>query len=462
MLELDPIDTLKKHKFAIGWVDFLSNNSDPLVKSLSQNIVDFWSFLYGYCENIPLFYDTNHDDLLLQCRDKDINWLLILSVGLDLRYKNSKDFIEEISSMLDKLKNVAFVGHILDKKDQYYKLHEQAILVNLEWYRKVGCPKFGNPSNIAWETIEPKRSSKNLHDDYTPIWITHGETLKSYCGQEAGWNFIKTALESNAKALVFDKQIRLSKFYFYPTDVSSYPTRISEILRNTFHPPHFLCNTEKPVNCPDNLKSIFDVCLFPAGGINSIMIPWLTKMKKNTEVVVYDRNVIALDMAEKLYKNYKGNSLRDFFEKNTLIDINSRLYCSTETIDQMQEFIDNEIKNGLLDWMQETLPTIKYEFKQVDIFSSVDWYNIFNYENKKIYLNMSNIFNYLQTSRIYSIKNRIEIEKQLRKTLLSQKSNEWFLDYLSFGEVHRKSIEKLVEIKDIRVPDPLLIFPWNK
>ena len=48
----------------------------------------------------------------------------------------------------DDVVNYSLIGHILDKKERYYNLHNQMFLINVEHWKKVGSPTFDKAKNV--------------------------------------------------------------------------------------------------------------------------------------------------------------------------------------------------------------------------------------------------------------------------------------------------------------------------
>lgn len=103
-------------------------------------------------------------------------------------------------------------GHVLDRKDGYYELHEQCYVINLKKHKELELPTIGDlERNSEHFSTEPIRSDENFHDDYTPLWVKPGNELKTYKHKWHGWNIIRTALDNKENIIVFDEAIRASK-----------------------------------------------------------------------------------------------------------------------------------------------------------------------------------------------------------------------------------------------------------
>ena len=45
--------------------------------------------------------------------------------------------------------NYSLIAHLLDKKERYYRVHPQLILLNLDHWKAVGSPTFARAKNIS-------------------------------------------------------------------------------------------------------------------------------------------------------------------------------------------------------------------------------------------------------------------------------------------------------------------------
>lgn len=62
---------------------------------------------------------------------------------------------------------------------------------------------------------KPQRSNQNLHDDYTPLWVTPGETLTSHPVTEFGQGLIARQLKNNCSVVNWNNLARDIKFFLY-------------------------------------------------------------------------------------------------------------------------------------------------------------------------------------------------------------------------------------------------------
>lgn len=134
-------------------------------------------------------------------------------------YRDGHKFIDRDLFVAEINKDNFFImGHILDREyiGAYYELHIQCYVINLNTYRKLGCPSIGQQEFHASHTqLQPNRSDENYHDDYTPWWVTPGQQLKQYKHKPHGWNILSIAFNNNLPVIVFNSALRKAKKFNY-------------------------------------------------------------------------------------------------------------------------------------------------------------------------------------------------------------------------------------------------------
>jgi hypothetical protein len=177
-----------------------------------------------------LLEGNNVDELIVQAYDRGCNYLYLMGTG----------YITSDHSLLNRIHAEAeagqfgIVGHILEDKyyqknqaDGFFQLHLQSFYLNLDIWAKNGKPKFGDSGTVENISLpDYNRSDENIHDNYTPLWITPvlevrpekvPSNAKIYSGPvKQGWNLIANFLENQTAVGNFSESIRRSKSYLYP------------------------------------------------------------------------------------------------------------------------------------------------------------------------------------------------------------------------------------------------------
>jgi len=374
------------------------------VKNISDWTVQNITIL-GY----TVLVSADEDTLLRAAANTEAKNAVVLSTGLE--FVNSYDWFDCVEKLCQE--DFFIAGHILDRNEFYYELHEQCYVVNLATYKKLNCPAVGQRSffDSHQQTI-PRRSQENYHDNYTPLWIKSGSTIFEYSHRAHGWNLISLALDNKLPIKVFDEGLRNNKRYYYP-EYSSYQDQVGFLYaRQGFcsGTAIYLNNSETIV--PVNMQGPVQQLVVSASGLNWIHYLTMLDFNSNTKVKFYDYSFLTLEYIKYLVENWDGSNYKDFAEeyhKNKFSMISEHVpYCgSSEFTD-----IDRSV------W-KEIIQTVKFEYHWCDLLNTetdISW--IENIPNTVV--NLTNVFNYIGTATVRSVKNRIHSENSFIKKLQEQ------------------------------------------
>jgi hypothetical protein len=156
-----------------------------------------------------------------------LNWEGILIPNQPKFYFNALKFLDEVNSRGSWL----VCGHIIDDTNSFkfwnpgkdtmkwYYLWPITCFVNLKKWRELGCPNFGDKSEINLNQLpNVVRSESNVHDNYTPNWIKCGKDQNKDHVSEVrfGWNMLRASVENNLTVYNISNEIRNSQIYTYP------------------------------------------------------------------------------------------------------------------------------------------------------------------------------------------------------------------------------------------------------
>jgi hypothetical protein len=279
--------TNMQSKIAICVVDRTTAAANDWIKEIVKNQAD-----YTVSNVAGKFYDVyeglDEDDLLCHVANLNYEFAVVFSTGTE--FINGYDFFEQIE--LYTTTDIALAGHILDRDDAYYELHSQCYYINLRTYNAHGRPPIGDTQlGHNHQQTEPIRSVENIHDDYTPLWISKGTVLREYQHKCHGWNILSNYLTANLKITAFSNEVRESKIHLYPEYINDFNKNISWIYhRQNVCATSFIHedNTEwEFTNTNLNVKQV----ITPASGL------WHTPLLTNEpmKVVFYDYNLSALE-----------------------------------------------------------------------------------------------------------------------------------------------------------------------
>lgn len=286
---------------------------------------------------------------------------VIISAGTE--FINGNQFFNNIPE------DFYILGHILDMGDGYYGLHYQCYIINLELYLNLGCPAPGDTELLSPHTqVVPERSDENIHDDYTPLWISNGIVTKNYKNKFHGWRLVSAGLEANYKICAFNATQRDGKHFLYrDVDTSDWIyKRYNYCLQN-----HIYSESTGSVDFPRPYNCRINHLVYPAAGKS-----WLDKLNQHgynntTKVTFYDYNESALDY----------------------------MYAQTKDMDLDFDFVH--------------LDVIAEPEKIVELIDE-------SYAPAGVVIHMSNIFCYEGTASLMPLRYRVEQENKLIKSVQSK------------------------------------------
>jgi len=380
-------------------VDTINSFSENWIKEIIKNQSDY-TISNIYSKKYTIFQGLDEDELL-QYASKDYDYACVFSTGTE--FVNGDDFFKLIET--ECVDNFLIKGHILDRGDAYYELHQQCYLINLKQYRLLGSPQVGKMSlGDQHLQIKPLRSIENRHDDYTPLYIKKGSNIKKYKHKCHGWNIISKSLEY-FDIESFNIKIRESKKHLYPENTKDFYKQIEYVYYKEKYSFTTFVHTKNTEQINFDLKNIKQI-VTPASG------EWyLSNLNydNNVKIIMYDYNSNSLDY----WKNNLSNNLNYQFVQCDLL-VNPFLLFS---------YIEKELENSTL-------------------------------------INLSNIFCYEGTATLTNTKYRIYKENQIIKYLREHFPNAYvsFSMRASYGFMSHSQIPvlakdlNLCDIKDLKKP----------
>lgn len=350
-----------------------------------------------------------NEDAMLKEAAKEYTHAVVLSTGTE--FINGDKFFHEVEKVVSSSYNFFLLGHIPDRDDGYYELHDQCYIINLIKYRELGSPTIGGFAYYSEHTqVEPIRSVDNVHDDYTPIWIKPGLKFKKYKHKWHGWNIISIALAAGELVEVFPEHFRNNKVYYYPNHEpafipkSTYLYGKNQVAAQTMFYPH---NTEEVIET--DFKGPIRQLVTQSSGLN--WIDYLITYGYNTNTIVrfVDYNLFALECMKHIVDHWDGTNYAKFV-KNYIAQRAAFLgKDGSEWLASQGKLYDPDIPEWTL--IREI---VKFEFRHQDLVlnKGLDvstWVD--NVPNTIIHL--SHIFNYDPVAPFVPLKHRVYSERLL-------------------------------------------------
>ena len=350
------------------------------------------------------------EDAMLREAAKDYTHAVVLSTGTE--FINGDEFFNEVELEVYSGRKFFIWGHIPDRDDGYYELHEQCYIINLETYKELGCPVVGKFEYYSPHTqIEPRRSEENIHDDYTPIWVTSGDKERQYKHKWHGWNILSVAFANGKFVKPFADRFRKNKRYYYPNyepafiKACTYLYGKNEVASQTLFYPY---NTEvvAELSCQGPVKQL----VIQASGLQFVDYLATHGYDENTVVRFVDYNLFALECMYAITQHWDGEHYMDFVNGH----INSRYgfvqssqqpnwITLTGMVQQVKPSLWNDIRKK-----------VKFEFRHENLVLNKglevsSWLD----KQPNTIVHLSHIFNYDPVAPFVPLRHRIYNEKLL-------------------------------------------------
>jgi len=286
-------------------------------QALKQKMLSYTLFFAlrfrSFTDKLDIVFADSIDDGLANA--KDYKHILFMAAGVRI-YDSS--ILLDINDVINNNPNYMAAAHILEWGNDWYELHHQFVLVNVNNWRKAGSPTYGGwtPDVDVLPVIE--RSKENFHDEYTPLWIKPtGDHMWIY-HEKQGWNFIGEAFDKGFDIVNWDQSIRNKRTYYYPETNSDL---FYDCLINRQHSPDITNpNQRKLVNEVIGIKNQvwvlnsedmdilsngekYDVIALPASGFKYLDVFKTSALNPNGKIVIYDYNQTSIDWIESIYRS---------------------------------------------------------------------------------------------------------------------------------------------------------------
>jgi len=448
----------KQRKIAFCILDNINKQYSTSSQEVARNLTDF--FVTTVIRRNYDIYIENNTDLLLRrvANDTFYTHAVVLITGTHMGL--SERLFDAIEIKCQEHFSVA--GHILDRSkfDGYYEIHNQFFIVNMDEYRRLGCPDIGQTSwNEEHVKIEPIRSAEIVNnDDEIPVWIKQGNIEKTYKHKMHGYNFIEHGLKNNAVFCDVGDTIRHHKKYLYFEYDHVFYRHMPDLFNYAL-----ICNTMiTPWNSdslPESLhiESPVDHYISTGTGLNWIHNLLKLGYHKDTKITFIDISYVVLSFMKAMVEEWDGTDYASFYMKQLKFVPDSYDYDLINHEKRIREWWDQF--ETTFDNFQETwkeIKSLKYDFKLLDFFVNNEYK--FIVPGKLTFINVSDAYNHVPYVPFAPVKFRVSRENNLISTL--QKIDENIILHIPtrIGHFYKENLtdsEKLVvgKVKDFNLWD---------
>jgi hypothetical protein len=307
--------------YVLGVYDDSSTIQNLTIKQKSQELTEFFSRFKYFG---PIIKGLSVNEVLDKACETDAKFCVVQCVGHLIKTHQFFLFLEKWMES----QTFFITGHIMDNHNpnshnpsgnQYYGLHKQCLLVNLDYYKKFDRPVYGDKTSTTEHVLaKAKRHSKDIHDDYTPLSLMPTEDTCVCTPLVDGWNFINKSLENGLTVYNFHPKIRAAKQYLYPG-------KGAEVLQNQLAWINNIVTYAKDCVFTWNTENYIDLkyTIFPAdkkvkklysvaAAFKPNMILETFGFDDNTEVIFYDYSKQSLAFKKLLIEQWDGEDYPSF------------------------------------------------------------------------------------------------------------------------------------------------------
>ena len=408
--------------------------SDPLCREINYNLLEG-----SVRHDIAYKYFTNYEEAFNSLKTEDIKYAIFTKPSGTFDPYYLRELIQK------NLRGYSLIGHLLDKKDEYYELHEQCFVINVEAYNAVGLPAYNGGSDAELQNVS--RSEETFHDNYTPLRVFAAEGKSMFKNIKDGALIISKLLEHGYNIRPWTEEERKHKFYLYNDITLKYGSylRIETNMTDTV----FNCATEPLIS--ETMPTVQKI-ITPANGLQALAI--VDRCTNLHTIDFKDINSKQLEFTQKLIQEYNGQDFADFCYSTGLeLHDNDR--------DKMDRYEKQFLENLTTDWhtLKQKLNNLNIFFNRESFFEIEQFVNNIEQECTTLY-NFSNILSYRKTYYLYS-----QIHFNLMLKVLAH--NERLAGNKSFirGILPSSEVEngfKTSSVNDFTLdPDPILDYEWR-
>jgi len=158
---------------------------------------------YGTKTQEKIIYCDSWKQGFLEAKKQGYTEALFVDSGtVIIDWKSFKNIIQTYPSR-------DLIAHLIWQADSFPKIHDQCWFANLQIFDENDF----DPLDI--DCPIPIRSDRNLHEDYTPLWIKPGKKRVSFKSEFFGQNLIAKQLDRGQGVLNWNNSIRELKYFLY-------------------------------------------------------------------------------------------------------------------------------------------------------------------------------------------------------------------------------------------------------
>ena len=369
-----------------------------------------------------VFFEHDLHQGLVNAKNLNYTHAMVCQVGMILNGRHADQIKEKtpIQNFYEFSTTDEFCrAHILAKPNTPATIHTQHLEINLLKWNNQSLTELG---------IDYVRSDKNIHDDYTPLWIDipNYPRINNFSRKQRKYKFF-TYPHRN-----YERDEGALYEYLHNNGNLRRHTYNDKLSASLFYVPQYYFQNNESLKHPNGKK--YDIIFVPASGI---FAEWMYKQfgHKKTKTIIYDYNQHFLDIKRNILEI--GLTSPDEIEmyKAHLDSIHPRtkfVYNFCKKLNSMEaiDYNDKTIPFKEREKLQNKFVKSDYDFLLMDLLTD-DFTVVKNLINgKKVLFLSSNIFRYIGVWIKYDF---LKIQTQLSK--LENTLTEHSLEYVHYGKL---------------------------
>lgn len=424
---------------------------DGLANSLCLNMLDQFGevleavrYVYGI-DQVTVGSDMNR--LVAKSKSSSSRWGMFFRIGNHVTFSFMRNMWNNLNTAD---RDTAVIGHVLDRGDRYYELHEQAFILNLEKFRITTDIGY-QPTPGSKPVIQ--RSTENYHDDYTPTWVKPGQGHLEVLNPAPGADLVVFGI-THGGCRPFDEKERRGRYYMYPEwNFVNNLHKVEQDISNT-QTKFFLFNTGGK-HIPRDASGCTNVSriVMPASGFLPFEMARELPLTHDFEFVFFDTSVAAQYLYRYMLDEWDGRDPRAIIAKSITGPHSVVIDGDMDVLwpGMMDRF------GGHSEWLSFFRAyRSKYHLLSLDIMTGYDQPKFTQHFQKRpddVVYGISNCFWYEPTSFLRSHSERVHMLARHLAYLRTTSPNLWI--YYSMP-----GIEYNGRARDTQIPVDLN-FPWR-
>jgi hypothetical protein len=374
----------------------------------------YFNFTYASTRFEPYGKQTNYPIIVCTdwrtgfCAAKEMGYKKVLFCHSGTVFNDIQEFFKQ----LDNYPHKGLIGHIIDPlvEKEFFSLHPQCFFLEIDKFSE-DCFDDG-----TFESHEIIRSSKNIHDNYTPLWISAGNNKIQSYQTKFGQKILARHLNNRLIVSNWHQKLRDNKVYLYRPEIYD---------KWILSQKNYIDLAEKQLWVTNNQLVTYndtEHLVTPASGLF-----WIFSIatKSIGKITLCDISTNQIDLAKSLIDQWNGINYG--------------------------EFVFNFVKNKKLKHIQFDKPLSKLEElqmqKKINFCQHVD--TLFNKELANVGITASEFqhqWNTIKNIPIDIINDNIVNQINSKKIVLTDKSIIWVSNILDYKYTWIKSTVEEIEL----------------